>query len=398
MKSSQTPFVPQYYEFHCPVKILSGLKALSNLPYELSLLGASRPLLVSDRGVVDAGLLAKVQASFQGTEAACGAVFDGTPPDSSVEIVDDVASVYRERGCDAVVAVGGGSCIDTAKCALMVLAEGVSDLKPLQGAERMTMARPPFVVVPTTAGTGSEVTGVAVVKDVTAHAKMAFMSFRLLPDVAILDPEMTLTMPPRITAATGIDALTHAIEAWYSLQKNPVSDAFSAAAIRLIMANLVTCVESGGDPQARLAMANAALLAGIAFSNSMVGVIHAVAHALGGVCGVPHGVANAILLPWGMEHNLGKAAASLAELAPLLGASGAATAEDQARNAIQTVRNLTARLHDCCGLPITLEQAGVARDRLESIARATIDDGSVTFNPEEVGYRDALAILEKAWG
>jgi alcohol dehydrogenase len=287
--------------------------------------------------------------------------------------------------------------MDTAKCANMVVAEGTDDLMKLQGAERARKPAKPFIAVPTTAGTGSEVTLAAMIYDEDTKVKMAFASCRFLPDVAILDPKMTMTMPPKITAATGMDALTHAIEAYYCLQKNPVSDSFAVAAIRLVTDNLITCIENGKDETARLAMANAALLAGISFSNSMVGVVHSLAHACGGVCRVPHGVANGVLLPWGMEHNLEKAGATIAELAPLLGAATSGSPMGQARAAIQAVRDLGARLKELCGFPTTLKETGVTEGKLENIAKAAINDGTAIYNPEDVTYEVALEILRKAY-
>jgi alcohol dehydrogenase len=226
---------------------------------------------------------------------------------------------------------------------------------------------------------------------------MAFTSQRLLPDIAVLDPKMTVTMPPGITAATGMDALTHAIEAYYCLQKNPVSDSFAVAAIRLVMDNLTRCVQNGKDETARLAMANAALLAGISFSNSMCGIVHSLAHACGSVCRVPHGVANGTLLPWGMENNLDKVGETIAELAPLLGAPTSGDATEQAKAAIQAVRGLGARLREICALPTTLREAGVPEDKLESIAKAAINDGATIYNPEDVTYDVALDILKNAY-
>ena len=388
--------VPQYYEFFCPVKILSGLKALSNLPYEMDVLGAHRALIVTDRGVVDAGLIRRVEQAFDGSNCEIGAIFDKTPPDSSTQVVNEVAGLFASSMCDCFVAVGGGSCMDTAKCANMVVTEGTTDVAQLQGAERLTKPMRPFIAVPTTAGTGSEVTMVAVIFDAGSDTKMGFTSCRLFPNVAILDPKMTLTMPPKITAATGMDALTHAVEAYYCLQKNPVSDAFAVTAIQLTMAHLIPCVENGADEAARLAMANAALLAGISFSNAMVGVVHSLAHGCGSICRVPHGVANGVLLPWGMENNLEKAGDIIAELAPFLGAATSGSPTEQAKAAIQGVRDLGERLHDLCGLPTTLREAGVTEDKLESIAKAAINDGCITFNPEDVTYDVALDLLRKA--
>ena len=389
--------IPQYYEFSCPVKIISGLKALSNIPYEMDLLGVSRALIVTDQGVAGAGLIKRVESAFEGSQCEIAAVFDQTPPDSSTNVVSTVAKLFAEKKCDCFVAVGGGSSMDTAKCANMMVTEGTDDLMALQGADRLKKPMKPFIAVPTTAGTGSEVTVAAVIYDENAKVKMGFTSYRLLPNVAVLDPKMTVTMPPKITAATGMDALTHAVEAYYCLQKNPVSDAFAVSAINLIMGNLLTCVENGEDENARLAMANAALLAGISFSNSMVGIVHALAHACGGVCRVPHGVANGVLLPWGMENNLEKAGEMIAELAPLLGAQTSGSPIDQAKAAVQAVRDLTARLKDLCGFPTTLKEVGVTEDRLEDIAKATINDGTVTLNPEDVTYDIALDILKRAF-
>ena len=391
--------VPEFYEFFCPVKIISGLQALSNLPHEMEMLGAKKALVVTDKGVVGAGLMKHVEAAFEGSNCSLGAVFDETPPDSSNKVVNSVAALYKEKGCDCFVAVGGGSCIDTAKGANIVITEGTDDLMKFRGAERVKKPLKPFIVIPTTAGTGSEVTLVAVISNVDAGVKMAFTSDRLYPNVAILDPKMTMTMPPKITAATGMDALTHAVEAYYCLQKNPVSDAFAIAAIKLIVDNLVKCVEDGKDEKARLAMANASLLAGISFSNSMVGIVHAIAHAAGGVCHVPHGVANAILLPFGMENNLGKCESAIAELAPWL--AGVETVPgstaERARASVKSVRDLAEKLNKLSGLPLRLRDAGVPEDKLADIAKTAINDGATVYNPEEVTYDVALDVLKKAF-
>ena len=193
--------IPQYYEFSCPVKILSGFKALSNLPYEMDLLGTRKALIVTDQGVVGAGLIKLVESVFEGSQCEIGAVFDRTPPDSSTLIVQEVARLFLDEGCDCFVAVGGGSSMDTAKCANMMVTEGSDDLMNLQGVERLKKPVKPFIAVPTTAGTGSEVTVAAVIYDENTKVKMGFTSYRLLPNVAILDPKMTVTMPPIVQTA-----------------------------------------------------------------------------------------------------------------------------------------------------------------------------------------------------
>lgn len=392
--------MPTYYEFFCPVKILCGKQAVDNIPYELEQLQARRPLIVTDPGVVQAGLLDVVIQAFSGAEAVIGGVFQDTPQDSSNLIVGQVARFYRENRCDALIAVGGGSVIDTCKGVNILVSENADDLMDFMGAYILKRPLKPFVVVPTTAGTGSEVTSAAVIANPDRNVKMSFVSPFLFPNLAVLDPRMTMTMPPRITAATGMDALTHAVEAYTCLQKNPVSDAYAAAAITLVRDHLITAVTQPRIETARLAMANSALLAGIAFTNALVGVVHGLAHAVGGVAHVPHGVANSIFLPFGMEYNLGRAADLYAELLlPLAGPEVfAQTAPaDRARKAVSVVKDLKQKLYDLCGLPRTLKEAGLPKDKLEEIARTALGDGSLIMNPEAVDYDDALRLLQAAY-
>ena len=357
-----------YFEFICPVKILSGRKALANLPYELKQLGASRPLLVTDAGVVQAGLQKPVEQALTDAGMSLAAVFDKTPPDSSNHVVNEVAKIYRDANCDSLIALGGGSAIDTTKGVNIVISEESDDLMAFQGVDRVTRPMRPFVAIPTTSGTGSEVTNVAVISNPDKNVKMAFMSNKLYPHVAILDPTMTLTMPPRITARHR-HGRPHPRRGSLCLlaEKTPVSDAFAPVRrIRLIWQHLETAVKEGRNEEARLGMANAALLAGIAFSNSMVGIVHAMAHACGGVAHVPHGVANSVLLPFGMEYNLEKSEKELAELGEWMnGPMPGLTRRQQALRAVDAVRQMGARMKELCGLPTTLKDAGVKREQLE---------------------------------
>lgn len=390
--------LPEYYEFICPVKVLCGRKALSNLPYELKQLGASRPLVITDQGVVNAKLLDKIYAAFNDSDIEIAAVFEDTPPDSSNHVVNQVAELYRQNNCDSFVAVGGGSVIDTTKGVNVVISENTDDLLKFQGVDRITASMQPFIAVPTTAGTGSEVTSAAVIANVDAGHKMALMSNKLFPQVAIVDPVMMMTMPPKITAATGMDAMTHAVEAFICIQKNPISDAFAASAIKLMREYLVKAVEDGSNEEARLGMANAALLAGIAFSNSMVGIVHATAHACGGVAHVPHGVANSILLPFGITYNLEKVPEHISMLAHMLGCDIAGLDEKgKAESAIAKIREIAKRLNEICGLPTRLRDAGVREDQLEKIATVALNDGALTYNPEEADYDDILKLLKEAY-
>ncbi len=392
--------IPSYYEFYCPVKIISGYKAIDNLPYELEQMGVKRPFIVTDKGIVLVGIIDLVKEIFKEYEMDISVIYDDVPPDSSNKIVNKAASIFRENRCDSIVAIGGGSVIDTAKGINIVVSENTEDLMEFIGADRIHGPLKPLVVIPTTSGTGSEVTLVAVIYNEDKGVKMAFSSYHLLPKVAILDPRMTLSLPPHITAATGMDALTHAIEAFYCIQKNPLSDGYAISAIRLIRDHLIEAVKDGNNKKARLAMANAATMAGIAFSNSMVGMVHSLGHAAGGVCHVPHGVAMSIFLPFGMEYNLDKREKELSELLLYLGGEeeyANTKKEKRAVRTIELVRELKEKLYDMCKLPRTLKEAGVDEEKLPQIAKVAIDDPSVIFNPKEMSFDEAMKILKKAY-
>lgn len=392
--------LPSYFEFHNPVKIVSGHKALDNLPYELGQMGVTRPLIVTDKGVVAAGLIQIVQEAFGSSGMTIGAIYDDVPPDSSVDVVNAIAEVYRTNGCDGLVAVGGGSPIDTAKGVNIVVSHDKGELKDYMGADRLTGPLKPLVVVPTTAGTGSEVTLVAVIADTRRNVKMAFVSRHLLPNLALIDPRMTLTMPAKITAATGMDALSHAMEAYTCLQKNPLSDAHATAAISLISRYLPVAVENGEDATARLALANASCMAGAAFSNSMVGMVHALGHAAGAVSHIPHGVAMGIFLPHGLTYNLPERAKYIGELLlPFAGADiyAATPAKNRPERLLESLHTLQKALEKKCGLPMRLKDAGAREEHLEDIALKAINDGALMMNPKEMGIEDARAVLKKAF-
>ena len=391
-----------YYEFKLPSKILSGDGALEHIPHELETLGARRPLLLSDQGLERVGTVKILQAALRQGGMPAAETFCAIPPDSSVDTVNHIAALFRRAGCDSLIALGGGSVIDTAKGVGMVLAQAGHDLLDTAGCEVLPRGdHVPFVAIPTTAGTGSEATLVAVVADPAAQVKLEFLSYHLLPDVAVLDPRMTLSLPPRVTASTGFDALVHAIEAASCLQRNPVSDSFAEKAMRLLVRALPRAVRDGKDKQARMAMANGSLLAGAAFSNAMVGLVHAIGHALGGVCRVPHGEAMTILLPAVMTSNLprcrGRYAALLFHLAGPTEYTATPPAE-RAERAIALLDQLRRDLAQQTGLPLTLSQTGkVRREDLPTVARTALNDGAILVNPVEADYDDILAILEEVW-
>lgn len=391
---------PEYFEFQNAVKLLCGRNALDRIASELERLGAGKPLLLSDAVLMKIGVAAQVGDMMRAEGCPAAAVFTDIPVDSSLAVVNRIAGVYREHGCDSIVAVGGGSVIDTAKGVRLVLSQDKDDILALSGVENLNRGRHiPFVVVPTTAGTGSECTGVAVIRNDEQGVKMEFLSPFVEPDVAVLDVRMTLRLPARATAGTGMDALVHAIEACTCLQRNPLSYAHGTAAIRLISQHLVEATRHGGNEDARLAMALAATQAGIAFSNSMVGAVHALGHALGGVCHVAHAEAMTILLPHVMRRNLPHTAAAYAELLPcMIGweAAAAVPEADRAKKLIRAVEDLAAQLHQASGLPLRLRDVGVAEEALPQVADGALNDGALIVNPIIFDREQVLDILRAA--
>lgn len=390
-----------YFEFFCPVKIVAGFKALEHVPYELGSHGSSNPLIITDKGVRSVGLVDHVTDAMDAGNVKVAGIFDDVPPDSSTAIVTQCAHYYREQGADSIIAIGGGSVIDTAKAVNILVSEGGDDVKAYSGSGILTRPLKPFFVVPTTAGTGSEATLVSVIKDDDTGTKMPFVSHFLLPDVAVLDPRMTMSLPPKITAATAMDAMTHAVEAFTCLAKNPLSDSYSTAAMKKIANNLANVLNEPGNVEARLELAQAATMAGIAFSNSMVGLVHALGHNVGAVAHVPHGVCMSILLPHVLTFNLSERRDEIADLlfhlaGPEVFAS--TPAPQRAERAIQFIKDLKEEVYSICQLPRTLSETGaVQRNDLPKIAQMALDDGAMLLNPIDATYEQALEILQQAF-
>ena len=393
--------LPNCYEFYNPPKLLSGNFALENIPTVLKDLRAKKPLLLGDRTLEKIGILQTVTDAMASGGITPAGSFTEIPTDSSSLVVNQIAALYRSLSCDSLIAVGGGSVLDTAKGVRILISQDSGNIMDLMGYETIDCGkRVPFLAVPTTAGTGSEATMVAVILDPVKKIKMEFISPHLLPDVAILDPRMTLTLPPRTTASTGMDALCHAVEAYTCLQKNPVSDAFAVVALETIRENLQTAVRNGRDEKARQAMANAAFMAGAAFSNSMVGMIHAIGHALGGVCHVPHAEAMTVLMPYCMEYNLDLLDDLYGKL--LLYLAGAEVyastpQKERGRRTISWIRQMTSGFHESCGLPMRLGETKAKREDFANVSQAAMKDGAMIVNPKKVGRQDVLNILEKAF-
>lgn len=391
----------QYYEFFCPVKVIAGKAALEHIPYELTGMGAKRPMIITDKGVRAAGLLDPVIAACEESGLEIISIYDDVPPDSSTSVVKDIAGIYRSEKCDSLIAVGGGSAIDTAKAVNILVSEGGDDIAKYSGAGVIKQPLKPFLVVPTTAGTGSEVTSVAVITDTKKSVKLPFSSSFLLPNAAVIDPRMTLTLPPHITAATAMDAMTHATEAFTCMAKNPLSDAYATSAIKKISKSLLNVMDNPKDAEGRLELAQASTMAGIAFSNSMVGLVHALGHATGAICHLPHGMCMSLYLPYVLEYNLETIREPLGELLLYLDGPEVYAATPSSRRAeasISALRKLRDELHKRCKLPRTLKETGsVTEEQLDTIAEMALDDGSIMFNPKEVLIEDARAVLKRAW-
>jgi alcohol dehydrogenase len=414
--------LPDYFEFSLPTRVIYGVSVIDQLRDTVAPYGRRRALLVTDAVLVQAGLAERVRSGFQNTAIEIAATFDQVPPNSTIQTVEDCAGLGREHGCDLIIGLGGGSVLDTAKVANILMVKG-GRVQEHMGAYLLGQTKLlPLVLIPTTAGTGSEVTKVAVIADPEHDVKLPFAETQFLPDLAILDPELTRTMPPKLTAATGMDALTHAIEAYVDKEWSPASDGLALQAIRLIRDNLLLACAQPNNLQARGAMLVASCLAGVAFSHSMVGMVHGISHALGGVYHIPHGLANALVLPEVMAYNLESRLDRYADIAEALGVvfprPGAALdsllrygrlefavplvkplgAVDRwfrrqaAKAGITYIGKLNRQLAPLTGMPLNLRDAGV-RDglaKLEQVADTAMTDGSMLYNPREP-ERDAVA-------
>ena len=356
-------------------------------------LGVQRPLLVTDPGLMAIGLVPPVIAAIEEAGLVL-TVFDQVREDPPEETVMAARELAASAEVDGVVAVGGGSSMDVAKVVATLLA-GEQALADMYGVDQVAGGRLPLILVPTTAGTGSEVTPVAVITT-GATTKAGVSSAVLLPDIAVLDADLTLGLPPAVTAMTGVDAMVHAIEAYTSRhRKNPVSDNLARQALVLLGGNIRTAVHNGADRDARANMLLGATLAGQAFANAPVAAVHALAYPLGGHYHIPHGLSNSLVLPSVLEFNASAAADLYAELAEIIvGAPVTGSAEAKTTTMIAAMRQLIADVQ----LPATLEQAKVKESDLEMLAEdAMLQQRLLVNNPRDVAFDDALAIYRAAY-
>ena len=387
------------FEYYCPVKFIAGERALDSLAAELEKCGSKRPMIVTDPGVSQAGLVTVVLESLRGSAYSAIEVFADVPANSSVQTVEYLASLCRGKKTDALIAVGGGSVLDTAKAVNLLISAGTEKLSDAEGADFLDRPLGPLFAVPTTSGTGSEATLVCVIEDNQKGEKHLITSQFLQPRTAFLDPRMTAGLPPKATAMTAMDAVGHCIEAVYSLARNPFSFSLACTALKLIRDNLKAVIENPQDKESRLNMALAASAAGAAFSSSMVGLAHALAHSSGEVCHLPHGLAVSIFLPAVMEYNLDKASSLLADLLPFVGSEEdlvKTPAALRADKVIAIIKEWREYLYEKTGLARTLSETGlVSETHLEQIASSTLADGSSLYNPRGASVEDCLVLIRK---
>ena len=381
-------------EFSVPTKIIAGSDSIFRLPHELELRGVKRPILLTDKGVVDAGVYSIVKMAFDEYRFDLPLVFKDIPPETSVKSVKEAYRLFKEGNCDGIIALGGGSVIDTAKALSMMVSEGTDDLIGLSGADNITKKGVTFAAIPTTAGTGSEVSGVAVIFDEVNGCKIAFASEFLIPDIAVLEPELTISLPKRLTAASGIDALSHAIEAYIGIQSNEMSKALSFRAVKLIFDNLLKAIEEGRDKGARYSMLVASTMAGMAFSNSMVGIVHSLAHAAGAVLHIPHGVAVSLFLNAGLKESFDRSKGSLSELLDTVRCDFLGSEGERAGEFLNIVGDFLREVRRLSGLPSGLLEAGYKPELKAKIVELALADGSSIFSRVELTEDVAERMIE----
>ncbi|MCZ6632704.1 MAG: iron-containing alcohol dehydrogenase [bacterium] len=378
--------------FSFPNQMVFGPGALNQLPDLLKTCNATRVLLVTDPGLVKIGLAERTLNLLQGP-ATC---FDQVTPNPNEACLEAAVDVMRSTSCDFVVGLGGGSAMDTAKAVCLRLNHDQSLTEyeiQNNGAQKVTAHVPGCIAIPTTSGTGSEVGRSAVITLKDGNRKAILNTPKILPRVALCDPELTLGLPPQITAATGMDALTHNIEAYLSTTYHPPCDAVALGGVRLAAQNLETAVKDGQNIDARANMMMAASMGAIAFQKDL-GVAHALAHPLSTLANVPHGLANAIMLSHTMKFNREAAPDRLKDIALALGCSTAGLSVNaSATLAADTVHNLLVRLN----LPIRLSEAGVPKDLIPELAAQAIADANHTTNPRPCTEADLVALYEAAF-
>lgn len=377
--------------FFIPSVNVIGNGALKDAMNTMKEYGYRRALIVTDAVLNKLGVAADIQKRLQEFDIL-SVVFDGTHPNPTTVNVEEGLEMLRANDCDCVISLGGGSPHDCAKGIALVAANG-GDIRDYEGVDRSAKPQLPMIAINTTAGTASEMTRFCIITDVTRHIKMAIVDKHVTPVLSVNDSSLMEGMPKGLTAATGMDALTHAIEAYVSIAATPITDACALKAITMIVENLPTAVENGSDSEAREAMAYAQFLAGMAFNNASLGYVHAMAHQLGGFYNLPHGVCNAVLLPHVQVFNSKVAAARLRDCAKAMNIDVSAMSNEQGAEAcVEAIRKLARQVN----IPAGLRELNVKEEDIPVLATNALKDACGLTNPIQATHEEIMAIFRAA--
>ncbi|ENM5762877.1 L-threonine dehydrogenase [Vibrio mimicus] len=377
--------------FFIPTVNLMGAGCLKDAADAIQSKGFKRGLIVTDVILNKIGVVKKVQTLLN-QRSVESVVFDGTKPNPTIRNVNDGLALLKEHDCDFVISLGGGSPHDCAK-GIALLATNGGTISDYEGVDRSAKSMLPLVAINTTAGTASEMTRFCIITDEERHIKMAIVDKHTTPLISVNDPELMLAKPASLTAATGMDALTHAVEAYVSIAATPITDAVAIKAIELIQANLRTAVSNGDDIHAREQMAYAQFMAGMAFNNASLGYVHAMAHQLGGFYDLPHGVCNAVLLPHVQRYNAQVCPERLRDVAKAMGMDvSAMTAEQGAAAAIEAIQQLSKDV----GIPAGLRELGAQEQDIPTLADNALKDACGFTNPKQATHAEISAIFAEA--
>ena len=385
-------FQEQVFGFYIPTVTLMGAGAHKQIGNQIKALGGKKPFVCTDKGIRDAGIVDRVAKVVKDECGVDPVVYDGTQPNPTDKNVHEGLELFKSNGCDLIVSLGGGSPHDCGK-GIGIVATNGGNIRDYEGVDKSSKAMPPFIAVNTTAGTASEMTRFCIITDTSRKVKMAIVDWRVTPNVAIDDPLLMAGMPPGLTAATGMDALTHAVEAYVSTIATPITDACALKAIELVSTYLRAAVANGGDMEARDRMCYAQYLAGMAFNNASLGHVHAMAHQLGGFYDLPHGVCNAILLPHVSRFNLIAKMERFADIAVAMGENieGLST-RDAAELALVSIKTLSADI----GIPSGLSELGVKEKDLKTMAENAQKDACGLTNPRCPSLEQVIEIYRGA--
>lgn len=372
--------------FLIPANIIFGEGSLSNIKNIISNHNSKNILIICDKGIRQVGLVDKLENEIKGIDINYS-IFDGVVENPTDVMINYCSELYQDKKIDMIIAIGGGSSIDSAKAINIVLSNGgkIEDYYESKAIENTV----PLIAIPTTAGTGSEVTNVSVVTDTKNHKKIVIFGGKVKADYAVLDSSLTYTLPSSITAATGMDALTHAIEAYISKQASVFTDLNAKEAIRLIAGSIETAVMNGKDKVARENMMLGSVIAGFAFNSAILGLVHGVAHPLGAHFGIPHGVANATMLPYVIEYNGDSCIEKIKVIGEILG-----IAREKATPT--NVCNKLLEINKKIGIK-TLSELGIKKEDFSLIADETLEEPSLLTNPKDVDKDSVMSILNKAF-